>query len=127
MELHACNVWRLSEFGVADNIEICESSEPESIAEAAASGGLHIEQGFSATAKLVSQVEGFHVGGRMLAIGVQTIGTAVCRMEIRMGLKHDIGLAADPPARGLGVREEGDDVVVSYVGRHGFRILRDAR
>ena len=111
MDLDAGDVGRGAEVGIADDVEVGEAGEPERLADAAASGGLDVEDGIGVVpgvaVDLRPEEERSQQGGLVLAAAQEAVGAFIGRVERAVALEDDVGLPGREIARGFGVREDG--------------------
>ena len=126
----AGEIGRRAEIGIADHIEIGESSETQGFAKAAAAGAFEVDQQVGVVAqvvvRLVAEIEGFDQGGFVLRRIIEAVGALVGRMEAGLGLEDGVGLAGNPPACRLAVGKHGEAGIVAGCrsGLRGGRLRR---
>ena len=104
VKLDAGDVGGGAEVGVADDVEVGEAGEAEGLGDAAAAGGLDVEDEVGVGARgvedLRAEVKGTEKGGLVLAAAVERVDALVGGVERGVRLEDDVGLAGEEVSRG---------------------------
>ena len=109
--------------GVANRIDVGETSESERLAKAAAAGAFEISDGFERRRQLETHVERGDFGRRLFGRVIEAVGAAVLCVKARMPLENVVALRGEPPRERVRMRKDGivasDVVDLSEGGRRG--------
>ena len=121
-------IGRLAQQRVAHDVEIGVAGKAETVRQSGTARFFDVDQELGGVVEAHAGVERHQAGRGFLVVRAEAMRTAVERLKFRMGLKHEVGLAREPEARVLEMREHGfGGVVWRRVGDRrsgGARLLR---